>query len=491
MEDRVRTLLLILLLTSMSTFLSGISHVNSELRTWIVDDDGPADFRSIQQAVDQVNSGDIIYVRSGTYRENVAIYKNLSLLGEEGAIVRAANAGSAAFQISVNNVNLTGFQITEACNGIFLQEAENCLVSNNTVFSSGCSERGTGITLNFSDHNDIRENYVIEYCNGILLSDSNHNDIYDNTVQESNDVYDFAIFNSTDNMIVNNTIQGYKGFYTFYAGGNVLKNNTIGGSLPCPFIVSGVSLSDYLIDVDTSNTVYWRPIYYWINQKDKEIPSGAGMVVIVNSTNISVKNQNWVAVQFAYTNNSLIDNVDTFHTIGLHLYESYNNTICESDLRENWGFPSRCNINLANSTNNRFYHNNMDIPDAIIYKNEPGNLWDNDYPAGGNFWGNYNGTDFYNGPYQNITGSDGIGDVPYVIGENNVDRYPLMYPHEGILGDVLHDGTVDIYDALVFADVFNAMPSGPNWNPYADFNHDNAIDIFDAIILAGNFGKVA
>jgi hypothetical protein len=30
------------------------------------------------------------------------------------------------------------------------------------------------------------------------------------------------------------------------------------------------------------------------------------------------------------------------------------------------------------------------------------------------------------GPYQNETGSDGIGDKAYVIDENNVDRYPLM-----------------------------------------------------------------
>jgi PKD repeat protein len=34
----------------------------------------------------------------------------------------------------------------------------------------------------------------------------------------------------------------------------------------------------------------------------------------------------------------------------------------------------------------------------------------------------------FSGPYQNETGSDGIGDTPYVIDENNLDRYPLMNP---------------------------------------------------------------
>jgi hypothetical protein len=51
---------------------------------------------------------------------------------------------------------------------------------------------------------------------------------------------------------------------------------------------------------------------------------------------------------------------------------------------------------------------------------------DNGYPSGGNYWSDYNGTDMYHGPYQNQTGSDGIGDTPYVIDANNTDNYPLM-----------------------------------------------------------------
>ena len=54
------------------------------------------------------------------------------------------------------------------------------------------------------------------------------------------------------------------------------------------------------------------------------------------------------------------------------------------------------------------------------------NIWDDGYPSGGNHWSNYNGTDFYSGPYQNETGSDGIGDTPYVMDANNLDNYPLM-----------------------------------------------------------------
>ena len=54
--------------------------------------------------------------------------------------------------------------------------------------------------------------------------------------------------------------------------------------------------------------------------------------------------------------------------------------------------------------------------------------WDDGYPSGGNYWSDYNGTDFYSGTNQNVTGSDGIGDTSYIIDVNNVDRYPLMSP---------------------------------------------------------------
>lgn len=47
------------------------------------------------------------------------------------------------------------------------------------------------------------------------------------------------------------------------------------------------------------------------------------------------------------------------------------------------------------------------------------NVWDNDYPSGGNYWSDYKGFDYFSGPYLNETGSDGIGDMPHVICTNN------------------------------------------------------------------------
>jgi parallel beta-helix repeat protein len=88
-------------------------------------------------------------------------------------------------------------------------------------------------------------------------------------------------------------------------------------------------------------------------------------------------------------------------------------------------------IYLQNSSNNKFYHNNI-YPG--IYCQNSSNVWDDGYPSGGNYWTGYPYTDVKSGPNQNLPGSDGIGDTPvdlsiFVQETNDTDRYPLMSPH--------------------------------------------------------------
>jgi hypothetical protein len=58
-------------------------------------------------------------------------------------------------------------------------------------------------------------------------------------------------------------------------------------------------------------------------------------------------------------------------------------------------------------------------------------------------------------------------------------------------GDLNFDGSVDIYDAVLFSSAFGASVGMPNYNIYADMLHHGVVDIFDAILLAANFGKTS
>lgn len=83
-------------------------------------------------------------------------------------------------------------------------------------------------------------------------------------------------------------------------------------------------------------------------------------------------------------------------------------------------------VRFDSSSNNKFYHNNIYNE---IWSIASVNTWDDGYPSGGNYWSAHIDLDFYSGPYQNETGTDGIVDIPYILDGNNRDRYPIYRAH--------------------------------------------------------------
>ena len=193
--------------------------------------------------------------------------------------------------------------------------------------------------------------------------------------------------------------------------------------------------------------------------------------------NITIKNAKirgfWWGVEFIYTSGHVItQNIITDNMIGINshirasdsvisknfiankntgirIYESVRNTIVQNKIVNNeYGiailFESSSNTVTGNVIaknivdislsghlvkQNTVFHNSFLCNDYQVFGYELENAWDDSYPSGGNYWSDYISTDLYQGPYQNETGSDGIGDTPYVIGAGATDRYPLMNPH--------------------------------------------------------------
>jgi parallel beta-helix repeat protein len=117
-------------------------------------------------------------------------------------------------------------------------------------------------------------------------------------------------------------------------------------------------------------------------------------------------------------------------------------------------------IVFVNATANKAYHNNfVDNTLAQAYSLNSTDIWDDGYPSGGNYWDNYAGVDLYSGPYQNETGSDGIGDTPYTIPSTdggNIDNYPLMPPWgQALIHDVAVMNIVSSYTHVTVGESFS------------------------------------
>jgi parallel beta-helix repeat protein len=545
-----------------------------------------------------------------------------------------ADAGYVGI-VNSTNISVRGLNVTNNAQGVLLAYASGCLIENVNALNNTY-----GIYLYSSNNNTLVRNTVTsEGDRGIELISSNDNSVGDNAVTkneigiglwlsaENNTISGNAVSNgtmgtglyldsSTSNTISNNAIvNNNQGVYLYNSGSNALRNNDMTGN-SYNFGVYGASLSDYVNDVDASNVVNGKQVYYGINQYDRQVPASVGYVAVVNSTGISVKDlnlsNNEQGVLFAYTTESTIMNViasDNYNgiylwgsnsnivsgsnvansgwdsiglyyserntiagntvttaSIGIDITASPNNSIDSNTVLENIvgviSYQSADNIiisnkvsggtrslagialsgatrntirrnKVANNTfligagvylegfsnnntilqntlsdnqygisigynlyglndqdnNNTIYHNNFIKNAKQALSLNSVNIWDNGYPSGGNYWSDYTGVDIYNGPHQNETGSDGIGDTQYTVDANNADRYPFIQPYVPVLGDLNHDGTVDMYDATQEASAFGCIPGHPLWNSDADLNQDGIIDIFDIIILARNFGK--
>jgi len=107
-------MMLTLLLISIITLTFNVQTVKSEPKTWTVDDDGPADFHTIQEAVDVASDGDTVFVYEGTYSENIIVNKGISLLGEDKytTIIDAPERFGRGIHVSsTSNVTISEFTI--------------------------------------------------------------------------------------------------------------------------------------------------------------------------------------------------------------------------------------------------------------------------------------------------------------------------------------------------------------------------------------------
>ena len=410
--------------------MASTGAVKAEFNTIYVPDDYP----TIQAAVDAANSGDTIIVRDGTYTENIDVDKpHLTIKSENGAektIVRAENLDDSVFEVTTDHVSITGFTVKGIGDyGIALfWGTKHSNISDNIVSNTTC-----GIALLNSDYNIIIANSVSDNDLGICLWNSSSNNTIESNIASNNERSGIYLDGSPDNILTN----------------NIMSNNRYN------LDIVG-SLSHFTQSIDTSNKVNGKPVYYWVNKQDQEIPSDAGYVGIVNSKNIMVKNliltNNGQGILLVYSTDSIIENIHISNNdLGIHLSGSSNNNIRfnvvsnnnvgialeyssnRNNIEYNNVMLSDGGLVLDNSSDNNLYLNNfVDNTNNVWYSFDSTNIWNSPeqitYTYNGNIYTNYLGN--YWDDYIGIdTDGDGIGDTPYNI-DGDKDNYPLMQPFE-------------------------------------------------------------
>ena len=308
------------------------------------------------------------------------------------------NASQANYGISIQNTDVyfvirNCFILNASTDGIHLDNVKNGTLYNNTINTINVStargialfgsahntianntitvgKNGGSIYLSYSDNNTIDNNTVTGGWYGIQIKDSSFNIISNNTVSNAvfygievnmwmretnhNTIKDNLIFNNAEGIYLENTQ-----YNTII--GNKLYNNSI--------LIFGDKIYWDTQDIDTTNTVNDKPVYYYKDQDGGNVPTDAGEVILArckhfNLTQLNISNAGEAVVMgYSYYINISHSNF-TNSGVGIYEVESKYVNISYNSIKNNEIGVYLGSFELATYNaifNNRFGENNYSI----------------------------------------------------------------------------------------------------------------------------------
>ena len=171
---------------------------------------GSGNYTRIQDAIDNANNGDKIYVFHGIYLENLHVNKSITIIGENrnNTIIDGRGIDSV-FEINSGDISISNFTIRNGSYGITLFSSNGSTIHNNIVKNN----KYDGIWLDLSNDNIICNNiFQGNKYNGVLLIESNDNKVEKNIIR--NNGIGVNVGYSTNNVIshndfINNKVNAY------------------------------------------------------------------------------------------------------------------------------------------------------------------------------------------------------------------------------------------------------------------------------------------
>ncbi|MCW4019242.1 MAG: right-handed parallel beta-helix repeat-containing protein [Candidatus Bathyarchaeota archaeon] len=336
----------------------------------------PDDYPTIQEAIDNSNANDTIFVKSGNYSvsgyDGLLIDKSLSLVGEssQNTIINVGQYryGRDGIRIKADNVTVSGFTINGGGTpiGIDIEDSYsnvpmNCKIFNNSIHNCGVAidaYGSTGKTKYPPSYLTISGNILSGNDRGIYMSASNST-IIGNTIDSNKDV-GIIIDDCVFLWVSNNTISN-NGFAPYAGNGGGVRLRW-----PGPFYITrntitcnhgyGIAFEEFC-----NNSTIWR--------------------------NEISKNDRGICEYFVYDG-------------------GFGNVVYENNFIDN-----RQQVAVNQTEYPAVKVNQVDI--VALDNGKVGNYWSD-----------------YQTKYANASEIDstGIGKTPYVIDENNIDHYPLLKP---------------------------------------------------------------
>ena len=164
-----------------------------------------SDYSGIQQAIDNSSQGDIIEVQSGLYRENIYVFKTLTLQGidaGQGLPVIDADGSGSVICITSNDTIVKGFNITG---------------------SGGCGCGNAGIKVE-SSNNIVQGNTIYKNKYGIYIQSGNENNtfLFNDLLDNEISVSDSGINNRWNGSV---PAEGLQGLLEMISGPRVMGNH--------------------------------------------------------------------------------------------------------------------------------------------------------------------------------------------------------------------------------------------------------------------------